>query len=94
MKIKVKTFWGKSEKKRKGASPSPFIGHQVLEPFNCHQVGIFFHLLPSPLSFTSFLFLFFKWANSNHLKLSLSRHNFLFKSKEYLFPQPFLVRKD
>jgi hypothetical protein len=32
----------------KDASPFPSIDHQTLEPFKGHQVGVFFHFLPSP----------------------------------------------
>jgi hypothetical protein len=33
---------------KKGVAPSPSIAHQTMEPFKGHQVGIFFHLFPSP----------------------------------------------
>jgi hypothetical protein len=52
-----KICWGESGKRWKGVSPSPSIGHQIMEPFQGHQamepsighrVKIFLHLLPSP----------------------------------------------
>jgi hypothetical protein len=45
-------------------------------------------------SFTPFLLLLFKRANSDHLGLFLFGHNFLFKFREYLFSQPSLVGED
>jgi hypothetical protein len=52
-----KIYRGENGKRWKGASLSPSIGHQAMEPFKGHRtmepsighkVGIFFHLLPFP----------------------------------------------
>ncbi len=57
----------------------PSIDHQAVESSIAHQVVIFFHLLPSPF--------LEKGKFESLVALSFPRHNFQFKSWEYLFPQ-------
>ncbi len=72
---------GENGKRWKGASPSPSIGHQAMEPSIGHQVGIFFHLPPSPC---------FEKGEFGSFRAFFPGHNVRFEFWEYLFPQPSL----
>jgi hypothetical protein len=56
---------------KKGVAPSPSIAHQAIEPSKGHQVGIFFHFLPSPS---------FKKGKFESFGALSPKHNFQFKS--------------